>query len=341
MSAMAVEQEKNGVGGGLKLPEMGTGVWAWGDESIWNYGSEGGASMQSIEEALDVVVRSGLGFLDTAEVYGNGESERLVGALLKRLPVEKRRDVRVATKFYPIVPSTSLPRTSQDLLPALDASLARLDLPYVDLYQIHGPGLQSSGEEIGEALAEAVISGRCKAVGVSNFAFEELLPLYRTLERRGVPLTSNQVEFSLLRRLPETGGLLEECRKLGISILAYSPLGMGRLTGKYGKEKKVPRSRFFGRVSDSKLEGLVARLREVGAAHGGKTPGQVALNWVMCKGAVPIPGCKNARQAQENAGALGWRLSEEEVHRLDLLGQEGSINSWQHDSKVGGRNTVG
>ncbi|EKX50419.1 hypothetical protein GUITHDRAFT_55598, partial [Guillardia theta CCMP2712] len=313
---------------GLKLPVMGTGVWAWGDEAIWNYGAQGGASVQSIEEALEVVVSSDLGFLDTAEVYGNGESERLVGSLLKKLPEEKRRKVRVATKFYPVVPSTNLPRGAQDLIPALDASLARLQLPNVDLYQIHGPGLQSSGEEIGEALAEAVISGRCKAVGVSNFAFEELLPVYRILEKRGIPLTSNQVEFSLLRRLPETGGLLEECRKLGISILAYSPLGMGRLTGKYGKDKKAPRSRFFGRVSDTKarwllwivqLEALLDRMREVGAAHGGKTPGQVALNWVMCKGAIPIPGCKNARQAQENAGALGWRLSDEEVHSLDLL----------------------
>ena len=140
--------------------------------------------------------------------------------------------MQVATKFYPVDPRYNIPRSAKDLLPALDASLARLRVESVDLYQIHNPGFLS-GRAIGEALAEAVKSGRCKAVGVSNYALDEMMPVYRALEKEGIPLASNQVEFSLLRQLPRTGGLLSACRDLGVGILAYSPLGMGRLTGKY------------------------------------------------------------------------------------------------------------
>jgi aryl-alcohol dehydrogenase-like predicted oxidoreductase len=219
--------------------------------------------------------------------------------------------VQVATKFYPVDPRYNFPRSAKDLLPALDASLARLRVESVDLYQIHNPGFLS-GKAIGEALAEAVKSGRCKAVGVSNYALDEMMPIYRALEKEGIPLASNQVEFSLLRQLPRTGGLLSACKDLGVGILAYSPLGMGRLTGKYSKTlplflsrslalthsrdgevtgkyskgNKAPSGRFFGRVDDEKLAMLVSKMRDIGARHGGKTPAQVCVPKEPCKGAI-------------------------------------------------------
>mmetsp|Transcript_96853 Transcript_96853/g.141672 ORF Transcript_96853/g.141672 Transcript_96853/m.141672 type:complete len:165 (-) Transcript_96853:271-765(-) len=161
-----------------------------------------------------------------------------------------------------------------------------------------------------------------------------MMPIYKVLEKKGIPLASNQVEFSLLRQLPETGGLLSACKDLGVGILAYSPLGMGRLTGKFNKDKKAPNGRFFGRVNDQQLEVLLAKMREIGALHGGKTPAQVALNWLICKGVVPIPGAKNSKQAADNAGALGWRMTEDEVRQLGALGKEGGSNIWQHDGRV-------
>jgi len=241
--------------------------------------------------------------------------------------------VQVATKFYPVDPKTNIPRRAIDILPALDQSLGRLGLNSVDLYQIHNPGFLS-GKAVGEALAEAVMSGRCKAVGVSNYALEEMMPIYKALEKKGIPLASNQIEFSLLRQLPKTGGLISACQDLGVGILAYSPLGMGRLTGKYNKDKKAPNGRFFGRVDDQKLAVLLAKMRDIGAQHGGKTPAQVALNWLICNGVVPIPGAKNQKQAADNAGALGWRMTDDEVQELASLGKEGGSNIWQHDGRV-------
>jgi aryl-alcohol dehydrogenase-like predicted oxidoreductase len=140
------------------------------------------------------------------------------------------------------------------------------------------------------------------------------------LGKKGVPLASNQVQYSLVRRKMEFNGVLEECKKSGIRFIAFSPLGMGMLSGKYSR--KVPPSgprRLFYWNQLGRVETLVARLREIGAAHGGKTPNQVALNWVLRKGALPIPGAKNAEQMRENLGALGWQLTGSEMLELDLI----------------------
>jgi aryl-alcohol dehydrogenase-like predicted oxidoreductase len=304
----------------LEVSPMGVGAWSWGDEDTWGFGSSKGATEQSIQAAYKECLENGITLIDTAEIYGKGTSEMILGKLLQATPPPLREKVKIATKFYPDDPLTSLPRTAKDLLPALDASLSRLQMSSVDLYQIHGPGVQSSGTEIGQALAEAVKSGRCKAVGVSNYALEEMMPVYAALQKEGIPLASNQVEFSLLRQLPKQSGLLSACRELGVGILAYSPLGMGRLTGKYdSKKNKAPSGRFFGRVPAGTLDPLVAKMREIGSRHGNKTPAQVALNWLICNGAVPIPGAKNLVQAKDNAGALGWRLTSDEVEELARL----------------------
>ena len=106
---------------------------------------------------------------------------------------------------------------------------------------------------------------------------------------------------------------------LGVTVIAYSPLAMGLLSGKYGAGSPPPRlrRRRFNRIGPARLDALVGLLREIGQAHDGKTPSQVALNWLICQGVVPIPGVKSAQQARENAGALGWRLTEEELTALD------------------------
>lgn len=316
---------------------MGVGCWAWGDDGVWGYkGYDKALTLESIEAAFRASLEEGVTFFDTAEVYGMGESERIIGNIIKGLSAEERSRVQVASKFYPVDPASSLPRINvkKDLLNALDASLARLQLDHVDLYQIHAPLMVENGAAVGDALAEAVISGRCKAVGVSNYNYQELLPVYEELKRRGIPLASNQIEFSLLRNLPKTGGLIDACNKIGVATLAYSPLGMGRLTGKYTKGNKPSGSRFFGKVKLDTLEPLLAKMREVGDKNGGKTPAQVALNWIIAQGAVPIPGAKNAQQARQNAGALGWRMSDADVAALSELAQLGKTNVWQHDGAV-------
>jgi aryl-alcohol dehydrogenase-like predicted oxidoreductase len=173
-----------------------------------------------------------------------------------------------------------------------------------------------------EGMADAVEAGLVRAIGVSNYSAAWTRRSYATLARRGLPLAANQVEYSLLERAPERNGVMQACRDTGATLIAYSPIAKGILSGKYdpqhlpaGARKMQYNARYLARV-----EPLIALLRETGERHG-KNPAQVALNWVICKGAVPIPGAKNARQAQENAGALGWRLSDAEVASLDGMSE--------------------
>lgn len=313
------------------LPPMGLGTWAWGDKSTWGMnGYDSSYGFETIRGAYQRTVEAGITLLDTAEVYGDGESERIIGRLLAEDDAHRARVV-VATKFMPFPWRV---RLSSALMGSLQASLERLQMPWVHLYQIHGPISLRSHEAMADALAAAHGAGLLKAVGVSNYSEAELRAIHAALKKRGVSLATNQVEFSLLRKLPEANGMLAACKELGVTLLAYSPIGMGRLTGKYNVANPPPGRRQFSDFPMAEIEPVVAELRRIGASHDARTPSQVALNWLMCKGAVPIPGAKNAQQAEQNAGALGWRLTADEVAALDRVakpGQRKIFNRfWQH-----------
>ena len=313
------------------MPVMGLGTWAWGDRSTWGMdGYDPSYGFDTIRGAYERAIAAGVTLLDTAEVYGNGESERIIGRLLREDAANRDRVV-VATKFMPFPWRVPLARA---LMKSLRASLERLGLPFVHLYQIHGPISFRPPSTVAAALAAPYRAGLVKAVGVSNYSEGEMRAIHAALAAEGIPLATNQVEYSLLRTMPETSGLLRACRDLDVTLLAYSPLAMGRLTGKYGVANPPPGKRNFSAFPMAEIEPVVAELRRIGAAHGGKSPAQVALNWVMCKGAVPIPGAKNAAQAEQNAGALGWTLVPGEVAALDRVakfGQRGLFNRvWQH-----------
>jgi aryl-alcohol dehydrogenase-like predicted oxidoreductase len=243
----------------------------------------------------------------------------MMGKFLKQTPEAGSRLV-IATKFLPM----PYRWTKAAFRRALRGSLRRLQRPQVDLYQIHFPFPPISVEVWAEALADACADGLVSAVGVSNYNESQMRRAFGVLAKRGVVLASNQVPYHLLDRRVELNGLLQVCRELGVTLIAYSPLGQGALTGKYGPERPLPgvRGRRYNRSLLERTQPLIHRLREIGENQGGKTVAQVALNWLMCKGAVPIPGAKNARQAQENAGALGWRLEPSEVDELDALSLE-------------------
>jgi aryl-alcohol dehydrogenase-like predicted oxidoreductase len=315
----------------VELPAMGLGTWAWGDTFTWGMnGYDRSYSFDTIREAYRTSVAAGVTCLDTAEMYGRGESERIIARLLEEDRASRDRII-VATKFFPAPWRVALPSA---LMAALRASLERLRMPWVHLYQIHGPISLRSHKAMAAALAEAHRAGLVKAVGVSNYSEQEMRAIHAALAAHGVPLATNQIEFSLLRTMPESSGLLRACKELGVVVLAYSPLGQGRLTGKYSAGSPPPGRRGFGDFPWAEIDPIVAELGRIGARHGGKTPAQVALNWVICKGAVPIPGAKNARQAEQNAGALGWRMSAEDVQALDRVGRYGRrtlmLRMWQH-----------
>ncbi len=297
----------------LRVSPLGIGTWAWGDRMFWGYGRD--YTDADLQAAFDASLAAGITWFDTAEIYGSGQSERLLGQFARAAG----GPVVVATKFFPF-PWRWRPSS---ILNALRRSLQRLGLEQVDLYQIHQPFPPVPIETWMAGLADAVEAGLVRAVGVSNYSPEQTRRAHAALAQRGVPLASNQVAYSLLHRLPERNGLVEVCRELNITLIAYSPLAQGLLTGKYTPENPPPglRGWRFNRKLVAQSQPLIALLSETGAAHGGKTPAQVALNWVICKGAVPIPGAKTARQAQDNAGALGWRLTDQEVAVLDAASE--------------------
>lgn len=291
----------------LHAIELGLGAWQWGDRIMWEYGHT--HTDKDIREAFDASLKLGIRFIDTAEIYGSGLSERLLGGLLK----ESDQPVLVATKFFPWpwrLTRNSLPR-------ALKGSLERLGLESVDLYQIHWHTPLMSPERMMEGMVECVKQGLTRTVGVSNFGEKRMLRAYSALAQHGIPLASNQVHYSLLSREVEKNGTLARCKELGIRLIAYSPLEKGLLTGKYSTDNPphgVRASQYAEFLK--KIPPIIRLLQEIGQNHG-RTVSQVALNWVICKGALPIPGAKNALQAEENAGGAGWSLTEEEVNRLD------------------------
>lgn len=294
----------------VAISPMGIGTWQWGDRLYWGYGR--GYAEDEIEGAFRASVDAGVNFFDTAEAYSMGRSEQFLGAFAR----EETKTIVIATKFFPYpwrLRAGSLRR-------ALLGSLRRLGVERVDLYQIHWPFPPVANETWMEGLADAFDAGLTRAVGVSNYNLEQVHRAVEALATRGLSLASNQVEYSLLHRQPEFNGLLEACNQLGVTVIAYSPLAQGLLTGKYSREHRPTgvrgqRSRLR---SMEEIERLNHVLREIGQHHGGKTPTQVALNWVMRKGAVPIPGVKDSHQAKDNVGALGWELTGEDVATLDL-----------------------
>ena len=292
------------------------GTWAWGDKLFWNYGSDYGE--HQLREAFEAAVDAGITFFDTAEIYGSGKSEKFLGQFMQATG----RNVQIATKYGPV----PWRLTGQSVSDAVTGSLKRLRVEQVALYQVHWPfSFLMSQETLMNALADEVKRGRVATVGVSNYSAEQMREAHRLLAARGVPLAVNQVRYSLLTRQIETKGILDTARQLGVTILAYSPLAQGLLTGKYTpdrKESPTGARRFDSRFTRSGLEKiapLISLLGELGQKYD-RTPAQVALNWLIAQGGViPIPGAKTAEQARQNAGALGWRLSEAEVAQLDRV----------------------
>ncbi|KXS22343.1 Aldo/keto reductase [Gonapodya prolifera JEL478] len=322
--------------GAIKIPPIGVGIWAWGDSSTWGYDSyDAELSEKTCKDAFDAALEDfpNTVFFDTAEVYGTGESEKILGRCLPSAS-EKSTTLSIATKYMPFPFRGSYPDV---MVSALRASLERLGVMQVDLYQIHGPVHSPlvSLETLADSLAECVKLGLTKTVGVSNYSLDQVKRVHARLATHNVPLASNQIELSLLRTKPITSGLLQGCLDLGVAVIAYSPLAMGRLSGKYSASNPPKGGRKFGNVGWDKVDPLVTAMKRIGGSHGGKTPAQVALNWIVCKGAIPIPGAKNLVQAHANSAAIGWRLTDAEVAELDSLAVEGEptlFNKlvWQH-----------
>jgi aryl-alcohol dehydrogenase-like predicted oxidoreductase len=301
----------------LQVPRMGVGAMTWGDAkglarlhpAKTAYGGSHG--FEEEKRALEVSLDAGVNLFDTAAMYSLGAAELRLGELTRG------RDVLIATKF-----PGGFSFKVEDLPKQLEASLARLERSSIELYQHHFPMPRLSIPKLMDLLADAVEAGKVKAVGVSNYSVEQMREAHAALAKRGIPLASNQVEYSLVHRQPEVNGVLDACRELGITLIAQSPLGMGALTGKYSAQNRA--GGFFRRILPNfsrkamdAVQPVIHLLRQIGERYS-KTPSQVALRWLIENPIVlPIPGAKNGRQATENAGALTFSLTSEEIESLN------------------------
>jgi aryl-alcohol dehydrogenase-like predicted oxidoreductase len=286
---------------GITIRPMGVGTNRWGSA---------GAARPELKPVFEAALQSGITLFDTAEVYGRGGSER---TLARFLPAAAGKPV-ILTKFFPLPWRLS----KGSLIVALGKSLERLGLAQVDLYLVHFPTPLAAVESWADGLADAVEAGLVRAVGVSNYDAGEMRRAHSVLKARGISLCCNEVEYNLLNRKAENNGVLDACRELGVALVAYRPLALGFLSAASSRQNpaKGVRGLLFGRAYAARIGTVAGLLRRIADSRG-KTPAQVALNWVLCKGALPIPGATTVGHLQENIGALGWRLAAEEVSELD------------------------
>ncbi|KAL5723930.1 pyridoxine 4-dehydrogenase [Ranunculus cassubicifolius] len=306
--------------GRMSVSPMGFGTWAWGNQLLWGYQESMDDQLQSV---FNLAVDNGINIFDTADSYGTGkllgQSERLLGKFIREFKGKKRQrdEIVIATKFaaYP------WRLTPGQFVKACEMSLERLQIEQIGIGQLHWSTANYAPlqeKALWDGLVAMYDKGLVRGVGVSNYGPQQLIKIHKYLKTRGVPLCSAQVQFSLLSLGDDQMKTKEICDSLGIRMIAYSPLGLGMLTGKYTLTKLPtgPRGLLFRQILPG-LQPLLSSLDEI-ARRRNKTVSQVAINWCMCKGTIPIPGVKSVKQAEENLGALGWRLSSDEVLQLEL-----------------------
>ncbi|HEY9770782.1 MAG TPA: aldo/keto reductase [Coleofasciculaceae cyanobacterium] len=301
----------------LILATMGCGTWAWGNRLLWGYDE----SMDSqLQQVFNLCVSNGVTLFDTGDSYGtgklNGQSEKLLGRFEREYLGVNKEQICLATKLaaYP------WRLTSKSMIKAGFASVQRMGR--VDLAQMHWSTANYfpwQEWQLLDGLADLYEQGVIKGIGLSNYGTKRLIKVHQKFSDRQIPIASLQVQYSLLSTYPVNDlGIKDTCDELGIKLIAYSPLCLGVLTGKYSHPSTYPkglRGLLFKRLVPE-AKPLLNCLSAI-AQYRNKTMAQVAINWCIAKGAIPIPGAKNLKQAQENIAAKDWLLDAGEVAELD------------------------
>jgi aryl-alcohol dehydrogenase-like predicted oxidoreductase len=305
----------------IRITPVGLGCWQFSQGQGWN------KYWPALPEAeIDGIVAAsidgGINWFDTAEAYGNGASENQLSRVLQKSG-HRPGEFVVATKWMPFF------RRASSIVETIGERLDRL-APYpIDLYQIHNPASFSSTAAQMKAMAALVQAGKVRTVGVSNFGAKRMIEAYRGLAEAGLPLVSNQVHYSLLKRKIESNGVMDAARERGITIIAYSPLDQGVLTGRFHDNpallKNISGMRkwrgFYKEKFLEKSRPVIEALKEIGTRHAA-TPAQVALNWLFSihgESVVVIPGATKTAQAVSNAAAMGFTLTADEIDQLERV----------------------
>mmetsp|Transcript_14592 Transcript_14592/g.21905 ORF Transcript_14592/g.21905 Transcript_14592/m.21905 type:complete len:433 (-) Transcript_14592:53-1351(-) len=339
--------------GDLEIPTIGVGTISWSSKSL--------TTLENLElqSLVSEASNENAAFFDTAERYGShiksalglgwGETEQMLQKFLKeevssQTSTNQMRPI-IATKFTPSPWRNSV----ESVVEACEESRKRLGVEQIDLYQLHMPdivqplkkfGIGSNKDEMyWEGLAECYKRGLVKNVGVCNYGPTLLSKCQNALAKHSVPLASNQIAYSLIGRHNGSQETLDKCNELGIKVLAYYPFAMGLLTGKYSKETLASLDDSLATSTKSALEikdmkayaddilPLLTAMEGISKRRG-KSLAQIALNYVICKGAIPIPGSRTVGQLKDNIGAMNWRLTSAEIKDLEIkadgIGFEGA-----------------
>jgi len=306
---------------GIMVTPVGLGCWQFSKQN--NMAGKFWPTLEDnlIERIVSLSIEGGINWFDTAEVYGGGESEKALSKALKAAG-KKPGEVVVATKWWPMF------RFASNMRKTISERIRLLDPYPIDLYQVHQPWGFSGEKSEMNVMAELFNRKLIKAIGVSNFSAHKMENSWATLQKSGIPLASNQVRYNLLDRSIESNGVLDLAKKLGITIIAYSPLAQGLVTGKFHDNPELLKNIGFRRYSSQfkpaaleKSRPVIILLKELAMKYN-VTPSQVALNWLIQYNGdtvVAIPGATKEIHVKENCGAMSFSLFDEDMARLDKV----------------------
>lgn len=295
-----------------ETPKVALGAWAWGS------GMAGGDQVfgnhlrkEDLKSVFDTAMRLGLNLWDTAAVYGEGSSERILGDFIKTVP---RDQIIISTKFTPQIASDS-PNAMQEML---NGSKQRLHTDTIDLYWIHNP---LDVEKWTPKLISLAKSGQIKSIGVSNHNLDELNRAEKILETEGLRITAVQNHYSLLHRSSEYAGILDYCKQKGMTFYSYMVLEQGALTGKYNQSHPFPEGSARA-ISYNKslpaLKVLITEMQAIASIHNASVA-QIATAWAIAKGTLPIIGVTKVQHVEDALKATKINLSDDEILRLEEL----------------------
>jgi aryl-alcohol dehydrogenase-like predicted oxidoreductase len=305
----------------IKITPIGLGCWQFSKQN--NMAGKFWPTLEDdlISKIVSLTLEGGINWFDTAEIYGKGASEKALSKALQSAG-KKPGDVLIATKWWPMFRfASNMNKTIYNRIEAL--------APFpIDLYQVHQPyGLSSEMNEM-KAMAELLDKKLIRSIGVSNFSAQKMKNAWETLDKKGIPLASNQVVYSLLNRKIESNGVMDMAKELGITIIAYSPLAQGLVTGKFHDQPELLKNIGFRKYSSGfKKAGLekslpvITLVKELARKYN-VSPSQIALNWVINfhgDTVVAIPGATKDTHVKENNGSMSFKLSEEDLVKLDQV----------------------
>ena len=307
------------------LPKVALGAWAWGNDGTFG----GTLTAESLRPVFDAAMNAGLNLWDTAYVYGMGQSEKTLGALIRDLP---RDSYLISDKF---TPQCADPTAENAVTALYETSAKLLGTDYMDFYWIHNP---MDAPKWTEKLIPLAKSGKIGNIGLSNHSLAEIKEAAAILEKEGLKISAIQNHYSLLNRSSETSGILDYCKENGITFFAYMVLEQGALSGKYDTQHPFPEDSDRGRTYNPmlpELEKLNAALKEIADRHG-VPAAQLPVAWAIAKGTLPIIGVTKVNQVEDAVQAASLELSQDEIQAMEALGDQAGLNViryWEKEMK--------